>query len=308
MVKDELEPAAPLVKVGDLMSSIRQEFFPFSIEPREREGFRASLAFKRGPGLSIGAVTIDPHVATVSRGNKAAMQSGMAKVLWIEEGEAEFEQGDWSWRLQPGQWAVYDVDQPYRFQSSTRTSFITMVCDRALLGSMATGKPSPQVMDDVALLSRQFVRAALASELTLSCRTVNALAHGIGQCLVGGELVMESMPTTDHHQQLLDKARRYIERMLHDPALCPAMIASALCVSRRTLYAAFAAASEAPARAIQEARLRHANQLLTMQPVSALNLTSLAVHMGFSDAAHFSRTYKKLFGESPSATRDRASR
>ncbi|MFY9479606.1 MAG: helix-turn-helix domain-containing protein [Aquabacterium sp.] len=305
MVKHEHQPAAPLVKVGDLMSSVRQEFFPFSIEPREHDGFRASLAFKRGPGLSIGAVTIDPHVATVSRGNKAAMQSGMSKVLWIDEGEAEFEQGDWSWRLQPGQWAVYDVDQPYRFLSTTRTSFITMVCDRALLGPMVAGKPSPQVMDDVALLSRQFVRAALASELTLSHRTVNALAHGVGQCLGGAELVMEGVPATDHHQQLLDKARRYIERMLHDPALCPTMIASALCVSRRTLYAAFAVANEAPARAIQEARLRHAQQLLMTQPV---NLTSLALHMGFSDAAHFSRTYKKLFGESPSATRDRASR
>lgn len=308
--QDKTSEQPPRQDARKWADDVEQTFFPFALIPCSSDDFHAGGIFKRGPGMGVASVTADRHVATVSQSNRAAAESGMTKMLWMLDGAAEFEQGDWTWQVSPGEWVAYDIDKPYRFLSLSRTSFITVICHKQLLG-LPTGifsKPEARRVEDLSLMTLQFARSALRQDVTLSQRAVSALAYGIQQCIMGGMTPQElTTPVLASHAQLVADAKRYIASHLQDYELRADSIAEALGVSRRTLYAAFATLSETPARSIQEARLLHAQQALAAHAPDSQNITKLAMNVGFNDAAHFSRSYRKMFGEPPSTTRDRFS-
>lgn len=303
-----VEPGFCVTDAQEWISEVNRNFFPFSLHPASTDNFHAGSTFKRSSIMSVGAVNVDAHVATVSRSNRQAAESGMTKLLWMIEGEADFEQDDWSWQVGSGQWVAYDIDRPYRFQSYERASFITMVCRRDALG-LPTGicaKPTPRPIEDLSLMILQFARTALRTDVALGQRALNALSYGAQQCIIES-LTHQDEPTSMRALQtrLVADAKRYIERHLHDPDLRADSIADALGVSRRTLYSAFAAMADTPARAIQQARLQQAQQVLLGRAPGSENITNLALSVGFNDAAHFSRIYRKMFGETPTSTRNK---
>ena len=105
--------------------------------------------------------------------------------------------------------------------------------------------------------------------------------------------------------RLLNQAKAYLLAYLTEPDLTPDRLASELGVSRRSLYKAFEQAQEKPQAFLLRARLQRCRELLMGNLGTHRNLADLALSHGFSDAAHFSRTYKKVFGESPSQARQR---
>lgn len=152
----------------------------------------------------------------------------------------------------------------------------------------------------------QFARTALRADVALGQRALNALSYGAQQCIIESLTHQEESSSTRALQaRLVADAKRYIERNLHDPELRADSIADALGVSRRTLYSAFAAMVDTPARAIQQARLQQAQQILLGRAPGSENITNLALSVGFNDAAHFSRIYRKMFGETPTSTRNK---
>jgi AraC-like DNA-binding protein len=185
---------------------------------------------------------------------------------------------------------------------------VTVICHRQLLGLPhgVFSKPASQKTDALARMTLEFARSALNEDEGLSPRAVSALAHSVQQCILGN-LESDGMkaPNLNCHAKLVADAKQHIAMNLHDVDLRADSIAEALGVSRRTLYAAFATMSETPARSIQEARLLHAQQTLAGCARNNHNITRLALDVGFNDAAHFSRSYRKMFGEPPSTTRDR---
>lgn len=98
---------------------------------------------------------------------------------------------------------------------------------------------------------------------------------------------------------LLLQVRRYIEDHLDDPCLTPASAAAAHGISVRTLQLAFAEAGTTASHWIRDRRLRVCyRQIARARP--AETITDIAFSWGFSDAGHFSRTFKQAFGVSPS--------
>lgn len=93
---------------------------------------------------------------------------------------------------------------------------------------------------------------------------------------------------------------------LTEPKLSPTCIASELGISLRTLYRFFAKEKRTFSRFILEERLDLAQSALTHALDCRTNLMNLAMELGFNDAAHFSRSYRARFGETPRETRRRA--
>ena len=91
-------------------------------------------------------------------------------------------------------------------------------------------------------------------------------------------------------------AEAFIERNLHRGTLSPAVIADRIGVSVRSLHRAFEDSGETVSGYLRVRRLARARDDLT----SGSPVSQVARRWHFSDASHFSRTFKKQYGISPS--------
>jgi AraC-like DNA-binding protein len=94
----------------------------------------------------------------------------------------------------------------------------------------------------------------------------------------------------------------YIDTQLNRPELAPGEIAGYFNVSLRQLYRISAVAGYTPAALIWRRRLDRARALL-QDKGSRTPITEIALSCGFKDGAHFSRAFRKTFGEAPRAAR-----
>lgn len=97
---------------------------------------------------------------------------------------------------------------------------------------------------------------------------------------------------------LTQAAKDLADRRLAHPDLSPAMLARELNVSVRTLHRAFAAVGEQVTTYIRHRRLHEARLALTA-PSGRLSISELAAHWQFADSSHFTRTFKKRYGQTP---------
>ncbi|MEV7415447.1 helix-turn-helix domain-containing protein [Streptomyces sp. NPDC089919] len=94
-------------------------------------------------------------------------------------------------------------------------------------------------------------------------------------------------------------AKDLADRRLTDPGLSPQMLARELSVSVRTLHRAFAATGEHLSSYIRHRRLHEARVALG-SPSGRLSISELAAHWQFADSSHFTRAFKKQYGQTPS--------
>jgi AraC family transcriptional regulator, positive regulator of tynA and feaB len=97
---------------------------------------------------------------------------------------------------------------------------------------------------------------------------------------------------------LAQAAKELAESRLADPELSAAMLARELHVSVRTLQRAFASVGESAAAYIRQRRLEEARLALTT-PSNLLSVSELAAYWQFADSSHFTRTFKKRYGRTP---------
>lgn len=90
-----------------------------------------------------------------------------------------------------------------------------------------------------------------------------------------------------------------IDESLSQPGLTPASLAGRLNISVRHLYRLFEEEGDSVCRYIQRARLMRSADDLANPFFRAESITSIAYKWGFTDSAHFSRSFKKQFERSP---------
>jgi len=93
--------------------------------------------------------------------------------------------------------------------------------------------------------------------------------------------------------------QKVIDESLGQPGLSPVGLASRLNISVRHLYRLFEEQDDSVCRYIQRARLKRSADDLTNPFLRDESITSIAYKWGFTDSAHFSRSFKKQFEQSP---------
>lgn len=96
---------------------------------------------------------------------------------------------------------------------------------------------------------------------------------------------------------------RIVERFASDPRLTPVALASAIRVSRRTLYELTGTSLGGISEYIRVARVQAAVKLLADPAFDSIPMTQIATRSGFSSAKHLTRALNALFATSPSAVR-----
>lgn len=154
----------------------------------------------------------------------------------------------------------------------------------------------------------QTLFAAAVSHLLVVAESLDA--HGIKSYLAGlAELVLRSALRTELNRVDAIATRRraavdYIRQHLTDPALTADRIADALFISRRRLYQLFDDGNGVSGR-IQQLRIDRAKELLSDPAHAMKGIGEISRLCGFANAAHFSRTFRKVAGETPRDFRDR---
>jgi AraC-like DNA-binding protein len=96
---------------------------------------------------------------------------------------------------------------------------------------------------------------------------------------------------------------KFILDNLEDSELDLARIAAAHRISVRYLHLLFQPLGRTVSSWIREQRLMRCRDALVSRKSKDLQVTEIAYQWGFSDPAHFSRVFRKRFGESPSSAR-----
>jgi len=106
------------------------------------------------------------------------------------------------------------------------------------------------------------------------------------------------------HEYLRRCADELIEQQLDNALLTPALLAQRLGISVRQLYRLFDD-TDSLCRHIQHKRLLRSAEDLSSAHLSHQSITQIAYRWGFTDAAHFSRAFKKHFACTPREYRAR---
>ncbi len=120
----------------------------------------------------------------------------------------------------------------------------------------------------------------------------------LGAALTRNKESLDRNPRTS----LFERIRAFIEKRLDEPDLSPSTIAGAHGISVRYLHLVFSERGVTVGEWVRLRRLAQCRVALT-DVRQDRTITEIAMKWGFSDAAHFSRSFKAAFGISPNAFR-----
>ncbi len=116
----------------------------------------------------------------------------------------------------------------------------------------------------------------------------------------------EVTPSTNSQRQVvMNRVRQYLENKDYRNPITVSELCEAVHVSRRTLQYTFEACCDtSPKQFIQRMRLNQIRRIL-QDPQVDRSISEIAFDFGFFHLGQFSQSYKKLFGESPTETRQK---
>lgn len=208
--------------------------------------------------------------------------------------------------LSPGCLALYDATRPYELTFEHVFSQLVVQLPRPTLRQRGVDVDSSVAH----AVPGHGLAAITTSMLSSLLRDGESVAADVQRQLAGQALDLLALTLAPADRGEGSARRRIEERQrvlahvlgrLSDPALGVADVARRLGVSTRYLQKLFADTGHTLSARIRDARLQRARELLILRP--HLTVTDVAHGTGFSDAAHFSRSFRARYGTTPSAAR-----
>lgn len=286
---------------------VAQSFVPLAAETDDADAFRGQMRSRVLDRMCIVEVTATSHQVHRTPALLARSDQRYFKLNLQLEGTGLLIQDNREALLRPGDLAIYDTNRPYTlaFEEQARMMVVMFPHDclslppeyvgqlsavRMAAGSGLTGIVGP-------FISQLAANLEILSGPSGSRLATNAL--DLVSTMLHSELDMA--PDRMRPQALLaTSVREYIEANLADPQLSPATIAAAHFISTRHLHNVFHESGATVASWIRSQRLERARRDLRDPLHSGKSVGAVAARWGFVDAAHFSRTFRDAFGQSPS--------
>jgi AraC-like DNA-binding protein len=302
---ESVTPRHALAFWTDLICSV---YVGLDCETRQRRDFHSQLTRFPLPVLKLTEVRGAPqHVKRSPRRLSIAPSddflinlqlSGRSKV--IQDGRVA--------EIGPGDLAMYDASRSYTLAMDDDFDMVVFQLPREILRQrlVAPENLTARTVEG----SSGFRRAASRFLMT----TPAAVETGdLGSELIEGHVLdllatlfgslPEARTLNDRQSARLVAAKDAIERLLDEPELDRATIASAVGLSVRELSRVFAAENETPAGYIRRRRLERCRKDLAAPHLAGRTITEIALSHGFNDAAHFSRLFRETYGLSPAEYR-----
>ncbi len=259
--------------------------------------FNGSLECGDLDDIKLYRISLTPHQLMSSASRKRQAPQGYVKVIFQRRGVTRFEQMGRDIRLESGHWTVYDMDLPYlvevlsdseavcllipRKNLSTARFEFRDLCLKVFEGDSGMGKIAH---DLVFSTYQEFGKINEAAAPDLATSITQLIRIHLLQVYAG----QDSQALSD---VLRERMRRYITSHLRAPDLSLDTIAQAMHCTKRYLHKAFEAEDTSLSEYILNQRLDRCRESLGMHSLTNQSITDIALSWGFSNSAHFSRTF-----------------
>lgn len=304
---------APNLRVEYWTDVVCETYVQLECEAAEPAAFGGSIRSHALPGLDVSVVQSRAQRVCRTAGLITRSSDDYFIVSIQRQGQGLIMQDGRQAALSPGDFAIYDSTRPYVLQFSDDFEEIVLRLRREQLGSL---------LRDTHLLTATPVsgRAGAGHLMMTMIQTLwddidalepasaAAVANGVLNILVAG---LQTLPAskspglsslTTYH---LARIKRLIDERLGDPALSAAAIAGELGLSISHLHRLFKSEALPPTQYIWNRRLEACSRDLLDPRRAGQSVSEIAFARGFSDAAHFSRSFRERFGCSPREWRHR---
>ncbi|MEW1569489.1 helix-turn-helix domain-containing protein [Streptomyces sp. NPDC093509] len=269
------------------------------LQPENPDGFQLTVA-----GFYIGNV-----LAAVQRSGSVTAVSGGSDsedpivIHAVTSGSIVFNGTREQHMIQPGKLIVRDSGRPWNMACKIQTASHVITIPRSRIKSVdsASRLLKRALLADAKAPAAKLLFAYLnmlrTSDILDSLRA-SELAERAFLTLLSGVIEGENVPTRIDPDESILTARAIIEQNLENGDLTPALVANELGVSVRTLHRLFSASDHSVMSLIRQLRMERARvDLLSTGSVNGISCAAAKWH--FSDASHFIRNFKQIYGITP---------
>jgi AraC-like DNA-binding protein len=304
-------PPAPLVEITSTSLArnerfaywaevVTQKFVPLECDSPDRANFHGGIRHRQ-----IGLIGISDVQASAMRARRTratisyAPGDDLIVVLHID-GICHAGQKATAVKLSSGEGAIVSTSDCYFFEFPDQFRQIVLKLPKHLLAEdrISNCQRSISLNAAPARLLGKLALSSLDDPTEFSIDEELGIERAFVELLRPAATIVQAV-ASDRYSD----ACRFMRRHLADPNLKPAAIASELKMSTRNLARLFANRGTTVERAIWSERLAAARRDLLDPRLSDHSVTAIAFSWGFSDTAHFSRSFSKSYGRPPSVYR-----
>ena len=271
--------------------------------------FDGRIASARAGDVILTRLESNRHRVMRSRMQVRGSEVGYLKIVAPFYGCAGVEQkGREAW-VSPGEWSIYDTTDTYAVSNPSRVEHLIVMVPKAHLAER--GLVIDELMarrlggqGGIARVALETMRSAWRELPSMNPDAAQSLGDVITQCVHLSLLDLAGRGTAlTQRETLRERIKQHVMRHLADPDLSVEQIARALNVSRRHLYNAFAEEPDGVAGFLLARRIEACRLAFEDPKLADRSITEIALALGFSSPAHFSRVFRSHTGASPSAYR-----
>lgn len=283
--------------------ALNQSHLPWALSDYQQKGFEGDMEMGKLHDLQIVRCLCQPCSGYRSAREIAANSTPYYGFLLLFEGYEEVSFGSQSVLLKPGNILFWDSTVPMQFKLHSPINKITLLVPQKRMHEVLPkrNRLAGNVLDWRSGLGAVAVShvETLLSEISNICAQQSYHVEGITLELLTACLGRTGSASGNAaREELLANIKKYIEQNLEDPTLGPQQLANQFSISLRYLHLLFAEEDATVSRWILQRRLDRCRFALEM-PGTGKNITEVAFDWGFSNAAHFSRVFKKHYGMTP---------
>jgi AraC-like DNA-binding protein len=291
---------------------VADAFPPLRVSRTERVTFVGSIRSAGAGALYVSRIASSPHLVErrpelISRSDKGYLKLSLhvsGRSMMIQDGREIV--------LEAGDITLYDTSKPYTMVQERDFSMLVAMFPREAVRAVAPDAPA---LAGLKFDAGSGLASIVSGYLHTLDRNLQTLAGPAGDRLsrVGLELIgsllateLDRSPVEEPRSVMLRRIQGYIEQNLADPDLSPGAIAAAHFISVRHLHSIFHEEGRTVASWIRVRRLERCRQDLSDPLLADRSVASIAARWGFLDPGHFSKLFRRAFGDSPARYREGA--
>jgi AraC-like DNA-binding protein len=281
------------------------------MEPIDTVPFDIDLTLSAVPGFGMATGSVSP---IRNRHTSRLIDNDDVVIVFLTNGAAMLDRNGHSTGICKGDAVLTMNDEVATFAGITATRTVNLRFNRNRLGHLLeddfSGKrKEPKIGDSVALqLLRQYA-SVIESGTALESAETRQLAvehlYDLASLAIGAD--RDSRPIAN--QRGLRAARLHavqagILKNLGNRELSASAIALRHGISQRYMQMLFETTGITFTEFVLDQRLKRAHRMLSDPRCAAQNISSIAFEVGFNDLSYFNRTFRRMFGATPSDIRN----
>lgn len=264
--------------------------------------------------LRLADIRFSPHTTCLLPGKLPPRTRNSFLVSWQVEGNSLVRQFGREAEVRSGDLFFVDTSRPFEIETDeiwTRSIYLDsqfwqeVFPERARYTAIALAANGAMGGLCVQLIEQLF-SSANERPAEIVMRMAGSFANLLAVTMVAEAVAGAPLP--EHRCALVDQIRQFARANLADPELCCEMIAAHMNLSVRHIHHLFSGGEQTLMRWVRTERLRHIARDLQNPRLTHKSISTIAFGWGFSEAAHFSRSFKMQFGRSPTTFRNAAQR